>query len=73
MKITRDCGQEDETEEEAATDSTASEGGPDLIVQSPSASAVRLMPGQEFTLQVTVHNQGDAAGRGDDAALLSLQ
>ncbi|MYC71880.1 MAG: hypothetical protein F4X17_14340, partial [Gemmatimonadetes bacterium] len=47
------------TEEAAATDSTASEGGPDLIVQSPSASAVKLMPGQEFTLQVTVHNQGD--------------
>ena len=53
--------EEDETTEEAAeTDSTSSErGGPDLIVQSPSASAVRLTPGQTFTLQVTVHNQGD--------------
>ena len=37
---------EDETEEEAAeTDSTASAGGPDLIVQPPSASATVLMPG----------------------------
>ena len=60
-------------EEEAEMDSTASEGGPDLIVQSPSVSAVTLTPGQAFTLNVTVHNQGDAAGRGDDAALLSLQ
>ena len=52
--------QEDETpEEEAETDSTSSEGGPDLIVQSPSVSTVMLMPGQEFTLHVTVHNQGD--------------
>ena len=52
--------QEDETpEEEAETDSTSSEGGPDLIVQSPSVSAVMLTPGQEFTLNVTVHNQGD--------------
>ena len=52
--------EEEETEEEAAeTDSTASEGGPDLIVQSPSASAVVLTPGQAFTLQVTVQNQGD--------------
>ena len=51
---------EDETpEEEAETDSTSSEGGPDLIVQAPSVSAVMLMPGQEFTLNVTVHNQGD--------------
>ena len=47
------------TLEEEATDSTSSEGGPDLIVQSPSASAVVLTPGQAFTLQVTVHNQGD--------------
>ena len=53
--------QEEETEEEATeTDSTSSEGGPDLIVQSPSVSAVRLTPGQEFTLNVTVQNQGDA-------------
>ena len=52
--------EEDETEEEEAeTDSTSSEGGPDLIVQSPSVSAVMLTPGQEFTLNVTVHNQGD--------------
>jgi len=33
--------------------------GPDLIVQSPSVSDVRLTPGQAFTLQVTVHNQGN--------------
>ena len=52
--------EEDETEEEAAeTDSTSSEGGPDLIVQSPSVSAAMLTPGQAFTLQVTVQNQGD--------------
>ena len=52
--------EEDETpEEEAETDSTSSEGGPDLIVQSPSVSAVMLTPGQEFTLNATVHNQGD--------------
>ena len=52
--------EDDETpEEEAETDSTSSEGGPDLIVQSPSVSAVMLTPGQEFTLNVTVHNQGD--------------
>ena len=51
---------EDETpEEEAETDSTSSAGGPDLIVQSPSASAVVLTPGQVFTLHVTVQNQGD--------------
>ena len=52
--------EEDETpEEEAETDSTSSEGGPDLIVQSPSVSAVTLTPGQEFTLNATVQNQGD--------------
>ena len=52
--------EEDETpEEEAETDSTSSEGGPDLIVQAPSVSVVMLTPGQEFTLNVTVHNQGD--------------
>ena len=51
--------EEDETPEEAETDSTASEGGPDLIVQPPSASAVVLTPGEAFTLQVTVQNQGD--------------
>ena len=52
--------EEDETpEEEAETDSTSSEGGPDLIVQAPSVSVVMLTPGQEFTLNATVHNQGD--------------
>ncbi|MCY3792391.1 MAG: T9SS type A sorting domain-containing protein, partial [Gemmatimonadetes bacterium] len=52
--------EEEETEEEEAeTDSTSSEGGPDLIVQSPSVSTVTLTPGQAFTLNVTVHNQGD--------------
>ena len=50
----------DETEEEEAeTDSTSSEGGPDLIVQSPSVSATVLTPGEAFTLNATVHNQGD--------------
>ena len=38
---------------------TLPEEGPDLIVQSPSVSAVMLTPGQAFTLHVTVHNQGD--------------
>ena len=33
--------------------------GPDLIVQSPSVSVAMLTPEQAFTLQVTVHNQGD--------------
>ena len=54
--------EEDETpeeEEEEETDSTSSEGGPDLVVQAPSVSTVMLTPGQEFTLNVTVHNQGD--------------
>ncbi len=46
-------------EEEAETDSTSSEGGPDLIVQSPSVNHSILTPGQAFTLHVTVHNQGD--------------
>ena len=48
------------TLEEEETDNTSNEGGPNLIVQSPSASAVTLTPGQAFTLQVTVQNQGDA-------------
>ena len=52
-------GLESSEEEEEETDSTSSEGGPDLIVQSPSVSAVALTPGEAFTLQVTVHNQGD--------------
>ena len=47
------------TQEEAETDSTSSEGGPDLIVQSPSVNDSILTPGQAFTLHVTVHNQGD--------------
>ena len=51
--------QEETPEEEAEADSTSSEGGVDLIVQSPSVSAVMLTPGEEFTLNVTVHNQGD--------------
>ena len=49
-------GDQQEEEEE---ETTASDGGPDLIVQSPSASALTLTPGQTFTLNVTVHNQGD--------------
>ena len=52
--------QEEETQEEAAeTDSTSSEEGPDLIVQSPSVNDSILTPGQAFTLHVAVHNQGD--------------
>ena len=52
--------EEDETpEEEEEMDSTSSEGGPDLIIQSPSVSTVMLTPGQAFTLNITVHNQGD--------------
>ena len=35
------------------------EKGPDLIVQSPSVSDSMLTPGQAFTLDITVHNQGD--------------
>ena len=35
------------------------EKGPDLIVQSLSVSDTTLTLGQEFTLNVTVHNQGD--------------
>ena len=50
----------DQPEEEAEADSTSSEGGPDLIVQSPSVNDSILTPGQAFTLQVTVQNQGDA-------------
>ena len=66
--------EEEETEEEAAeTDSTDSEGGPDLIVQPPSASAVVLTPGEAFTLQVTVENQGDEQAAATYTALLSLQ
>ena len=49
----------DQQEEEAETDSTSSEGGPDLIVQSPSVGVVTLTPGQTFTLNATVQNQGD--------------
>ena len=51
---------EEEAEEAAEADSTSSEGGPDLIVQSPSVNDSILTPGQAFTLNVTVHNQGDA-------------
>ena len=51
--------EEETAEEAAATDSTSSVGGPDLIVQSPLASAVVLTSGQAFILNVTVHNQGD--------------
>ena len=52
--------EENETaEEEAETDSTSSEGGPDLIVQSPSVNDSILTSGQEFILHATVHNQGD--------------
>ena len=49
----------DQQEEEAETESTSSEGGPDLIVQSPSVNDSILTPGQAFTLHATVHNQGD--------------
>ena len=46
-------------EEEAETDSTSGQKGPDLIVQSPSVSATTLTAGQAFTLNATVQNQGD--------------
>ena len=36
------------------------DGGPDLIVASASVSDNTLTPGQAFTLQVVVHNKGDA-------------
>ena len=49
----------DQQEEEAETESTSSEGAPDLIVQSPSVNDSILTPGQAFTLHATVHNQGD--------------
>ena len=45
--------------EEAQTDSTSSQSGPDLIVQSASASDTTLTPGQAFTLHAVVRNQGD--------------
>ena len=51
--------EEEMEEEEEETESTSSEGGPDLIVQSPSVSATMLTPRQAFTLNATVHNQGD--------------
>jgi len=51
--------QQEEEEDEAETDSTSSEGGPDLIVQSPSVNDSILTSGQAFTLHATVHNQGD--------------
>ena len=54
-----DQEEEEETTEEEEEETTEEEGEPDLIVQSPSASAVVLTPGQAFTLHVTVHNQGD--------------
>ena len=55
-----DQQEEEETpSEEAETDSTSSEGGPDLIVQSPSVSPSTLTSGQAFTLHATVKNQGD--------------
>ncbi len=51
--------EEEETEEEAAeTDSTASEGGADLIVQDSKKNLSRT-PGQFFSLVAVVSNQGD--------------
>ena len=35
-------------------------GEPDLVVREPSVSESNLEPGMEFTLSVTVRNQGDA-------------
>ena len=49
---------EEDEAEEAQTDSTASQRGPDLIVSSASASPLTLSSGQAFTLHVTVQNQG---------------
>ena len=45
--------------EAAEADGTSSQRGPDLIVASASASDTKLTPGQAFTLNVTVQNQGD--------------
>ena len=53
------AAEEDDAVEEAQTDSTASQGGPDLVVPSASASPLTLTAGQAFTLHVTVQNQGD--------------
>ena len=53
------AAEEDDAAEEAQTDSTASQGGPDLVVPSSSASPLTLTAGQAFTLHVTVQNQGD--------------
>ena len=50
---------EAETAEAAEADSTSIQGGPDLIVASASVSDTKLTPGQAFTLNVTVQNQGD--------------
>ena len=33
--------------------------GPDLVVESPSASAIAVQPGASFTLTATVHNRGN--------------
>ena len=53
------AAEEDDAAEEAQTDSTANQSGPDLIVPSVSASDTTLTAGQAFTLYVTVQNQGD--------------
>ena len=50
------------TVEEAETPSD--EGGPDLIVTSPSVNDSTLAIGQPFTFRANVHNQGDAASTG---------
>ena len=51
--------EEDAAAEEAQTDSTSSEGEPDLIVPSVSVRDTTLTPGQAFILNATVQNQGD--------------
>ena len=51
--------EEDAAAEEAQTDSTSIQGGPDLIVSSASASDTTLTTGQAFILNAKVRNQGD--------------
>ena len=51
--------EEEDTAEEAQTDSTSSEGEPDLIVPSVSVRDTTLTAGQAFILNATVQNQGD--------------
>ena len=47
--------------QQAETDSTSSQGGPDLVVEPPlKIGSTFVSPGEHFTLLVTVRNQGDS-------------